>query len=140
MIRSATQNDIPEIKKLMESEPDFWQDSWRADVLERGIKSADDLVFVWEQGRQIVGFICAHDVGFRAYLSELIMAKPARSQGIGKQLVEHIQTELTKRGCAGLISDVWKDAEGFYKSLGWKEPGVKLLCKDLHNVKKRDHT
>ena len=136
MIRPAIQKDIPDIKELMQSEPGFWQDSWRPDVLEHAIESADSLAFVWEQNEQILGFICTHDVGFRAYLSELIVAKSARSQGIGKQLVEHVQAELTKRGCAVLISDVWRDAEGFYKSLGWEEPTVKLLHKHLNHTKR----
>jgi hypothetical protein len=57
----------------MRSEPGFWQDSWREDVLERGLDASGGLAFVWEEGGQILGFICAHDLRFRAYLSELIV-------------------------------------------------------------------
>ena len=131
MIRQATQDDIPAIRELMRSEPGFWQDTWRDDAIRRALASAGGLAFVWDQAGQVLGFICAHDVGFRAYLSELIVAESARAQGVGRELVRRVQRELTARGCAVLISDVWKDAVGFYKSLGWSAPDVVLLRKRL---------
>jgi predicted N-acetyltransferase YhbS len=131
MIRKVEQNDIPAIKALMQSEPGFWQDVWRPDVLERGLASSGDLSFVWEEDGQVIGFVCAHDFGFRSYLSELIVKRSARNRDIGTKLVERIHQELSERGCAVLISDVWKDAEDFYKALGWSEPDAKLLRKRL---------
>ena len=115
----------------MQSEPGFWQGSWHDDVIDHGIKSADGLAFVWEESRQVLGFICAHDLGFRAYISELIVDKSFRRKRIGKRLVQHIEQELTKKGRAVLISDVWRGAEGFFRILGWSEPDVILLRKIL---------
>ena len=46
MIREATQDDIPAIETLMKGEPGFWQDNWRADVLNRAMVSARGLAFV----------------------------------------------------------------------------------------------
>jgi ribosomal protein S18 acetylase RimI-like enzyme len=83
------------------------------------------------ENEEIVGFICGHDLGFRAYLSELVVANTHRDQGIGKRLVAHLESELASRGCAVLISDVWKDARGFYESMGWSPPDVILLRKKL---------
>ena len=131
MIRPAIKRDLPGIKKLMRSDPGFWQDSWREDVLERALDAAHGLAFVWEEKTQILGFVCAHDVGFRGYLSELIVAASSRSRGIGKQLVKHVEGGLKSRGCTVLISDVWRGAETFYRSLGWSQPDVLLLRKNL---------
>jgi len=100
-------------------------------VLERGVATSAGLAFVWEEGGQVIGFVCAHDLGFRAYLSELIVKKSDRNRGIGARLVERIHQELSARGCAVIIADVWHDAEEFYKSLGWPEPDVKFLRKKL---------
>ncbi|PKN23786.1 MAG: hypothetical protein CVU64_23680 [Deltaproteobacteria bacterium HGW-Deltaproteobacteria-21] len=69
----------------------------------------------------------SRDLGFRVYLSELIVRKSERGRGFARKLVERIHQELTTRGCAVLIPDVWREAEGFFKSLGWSEPDVKLL-------------
>ena len=77
------------------------------------------------------GFVCAHDLGFRAYLSELIVARGVRGRGIGKSLVERVQAELARRECRILIADVWHNAEPFYRSLGWEPPDVVLLRRKL---------
>ena len=131
MIREATQDDIPAIETLMKGEPGFWQDNWRADVLNRAMVSARGLAFVYVADGAIVGFICGHDLGFRGYLSELIVAKARKGEGIGRQLVAHLEAELAAHGCKLLIADVWKDARGFYESLGWTPPDVILLRKRL---------
>jgi len=131
MIRKAEQSDVPVIKALMQSVPGFWQDSWREDVVERALSTSSGLAFVWDEAGQVLGFACAHDLGFRAYLSELIVSHRARGRGLGRQLVEHIHRELTARGCSILISDVWRDAEEFYRSLGWSESDVLLMRKRL---------
>jgi predicted N-acetyltransferase YhbS len=131
MIREATQKDIPAIRALMKAEPSFWQEEWRTDVLERGLEAAAGLAFVYVQGEEVIGFVSGHDLGFRAYLSELIVAKAHKSEGVGKQLMAHLESALIGRGCAVLIADVWKDARGFYEGLGWTSPDVILLRKRL---------
>jgi ribosomal protein S18 acetylase RimI-like enzyme len=94
---------------LIQSIPGVWHESWRDDVLERGIAAADGLAFVWEEWPQIVGFICAHDVGFHGHVSLLVVAERARGRGIEKQLVERVQNELAERGCLLLpTADVWE--------------------------------
>jgi ribosomal-protein-alanine N-acetyltransferase len=131
MIRPATEGDVPQIKALIQSTAGLWNASWRQDVLERGIRSSDGLVFVCEQERQILGFVCAHDVGFRGYLSELVVAENARGRGIGRRLVRRVERELAERGCTTVIADVWKDAADFYRALGWTAPDVVLLRRRL---------
>ena len=131
MIREATEKDIRAIRALMKAEPSFWQEDWRTDVLERGLEAAGGLAFVYVTGQDIIGFVSGHDLGFRAYLSELIVAKTHKSEGIGRQLLAHLESALVARGCAILIADVWKDARGFYERLGWTPPDVILLRKRL---------
>lgn len=87
---------------------------------------------MWEQGaQQIVGFACAHDLGFRAYLSELIVDARVRRQGIGTRLVQAVEEGLRRKGQKILIADVWGDAESFYRSLGWSPPEAILLRRRL---------
>jgi len=131
MIRTATDNDVPQIRMLAQSVPGFWHTEWRPDVLARALRAADGLAFVWDDGGNIAGFSCAHDVGFLGYLSLLVVAESARGKGIGEKLVRHTEHELAARGCATLISDVWQDAVGFYQTLGWSAPGAILLRQKL---------
>jgi GNAT superfamily N-acetyltransferase len=131
MIREALQKDIKHVTALMRSIPDFWNDEWRPDVVRRGIFSANGLAFVWEENQRIGGFVCAHDLGFRAYLSELVVAADLHGRHIGQQLLEKVEQALIERGCTLMIADVWKDAEGFYRKCGWSPPDVILLRKKL---------
>jgi ribosomal protein S18 acetylase RimI-like enzyme len=131
MIRLATEKDISQIRQLMQSVPGFWHNEWRQDVLERSLAAAGDLAFVYEEAGEIVGFVCAHDVGFLGYLSALVVSDKARGQGVGQQLVLRVEQVLATRGCAVVIADVWKDAVGFYQRLGWSPPDVVLMRKRL---------
>lgn len=109
MIRKITQQDVPAIRSFVQSVPGSWHESWRSDAIERGIASADGLAFVWEEGIEIVGFVCAHDVGFHGHVSVLAVAERARGKGIEKRLVERVQNELAERGCLLLLTaDVWE--------------------------------
>jgi GNAT superfamily N-acetyltransferase len=127
MIRTATEHDLASIRMLIKSVPGFWHDEWRSDVLERALHASDGLAFVWEEEGNILGFSCAHDVGFLGYLSLLVVAESARGKGIGRELIIRTERELVERGCVTLISDVWQEAVGFYRALGWSVPGAVLL-------------
>jgi GNAT superfamily N-acetyltransferase len=131
MIRTANIEDCSRIKVLMQSVPGFWRDDWREDALELAVGNAAGLAFVWEEKNELLGFVCAHDLGVRAYLSELVVADPARGRGIGRQLVRRVEQEVAARGCTVLFADVWKDARVFYERLGWTPPDVVLLRKEL---------
>ena len=52
------------------------------------------MALVWDEGGKLVGFVCAHDVVFRGYLSQLVVAEEARGRGIGRQLVQRVEREL----------------------------------------------
>ena len=131
MIRKASKVDVQAIGSLIQSVPGLWDDGWPDDVLERALECSSGLALVAEQDGAVVGFICAHDVGFRGYLSELVVSETVRGQGIGAELLCAVESALAALGCAVVISDVWRDAEGFYRRLGWSDPDVVLLRKRL---------
>jgi ribosomal protein S18 acetylase RimI-like enzyme len=115
----------------MQAVPGFWQDWWSEKTIAEAIRSANGLTFVWEEGQRIVGFICAHDLGFRAYLSELVVDTSVHHQGIGTRLVQAVASVLANRQQRVLIADVWRDAVPFYRSLGWEPPDAVLLRQRL---------
>lgn len=131
MIRDATATDIGEIRELMHSVADFWDETWRQDVLERAIESPDAVALVHQDGKVVDGFVCAHDVSFRAYLSELVVSPAAQRRRIGSHLLTEVERRMADRGCSLIISDVWRDAESFYRTHGWTPPPVVLLRKRL---------
>jgi predicted N-acetyltransferase YhbS len=132
MVRNAIVSDIPGIRSLMQSVPGFWQAWWSEETVADAIRSAGALAFVWEDGAQIRGFVCAHDVGFRAYLSELIVDTGVHRHGIGTKLIQAVEGALRGKPQRVLIADVWRDAVPFYKSLGWERPDAVLLRQRLN--------
>jgi hypothetical protein len=50
MIRVATRSDVDGIRQLMKSVSGFWDEDWRADVLERVIGSAEAVALVHLDG------------------------------------------------------------------------------------------
>lgn len=131
MIREAITSDVPSIRALMQAVPGFWQTWWSDETIADAIRSASGLAFVWEDDRQILGFVCAHDLGFRAYLSELVVDSRQRHHGIGTRLVQAVEEGLRGRNQRVLIADVWRDAETFYRGLGWEPPKAVLLRQQL---------
>jgi ribosomal protein S18 acetylase RimI-like enzyme len=131
MIRLAGIADIARIQALMKSVAGLWDESWRADVLERVLGSSETIALVHQEDDAIDGFVCGHDLGFRAYLSELVVAPASRRRCLGSRLVSEVERRLADRGCALVIADVWREAEGFYRSRGWTPPDVVLLRKRL---------
>jgi predicted N-acetyltransferase YhbS len=127
MLREATISDAPAIRRLMQRVPDFWQPWWSDQTLRAALESANGLALVWEAESQIVGFICAHDLGFRACLSELVVDPDMRQQGIGTRLVTAVEDLLRGRKQRTIIADVWRDAAPFYESLDWSAPDAILL-------------
>jgi len=132
VIRLAGTGDIPRIEALMKSVAGFWDESWRPDVLQRALAPSESIALVHQEDDTIDGFVCGHDVGFRAYLSELVVSPASQRRGVGSRLIAELERRLSDRGCTVLIADVWRDAAPFYRSRGWAPPAVVLLRKRLN--------
>jgi predicted N-acetyltransferase YhbS len=133
-IRKALHKDVAAIEALLRSVPGVWQASWHSGVVERALASAEGLALVAEENDTIIGFVCAHDNGFRAYLSELIVIGPWQHHGLGSALLAALEEDLAQRGCQLLVADIYPPATPFYRALGWRESRATLLCHDITNV------
>lgn len=133
MVREMTESDMPAVKALMQSIPGFWHEAWNDGTLSKALASAGGLALVHEEDGRIVGIVFCHDLGFRAYLSELAVAEEMRGRGIARKLLARVEEILRERGCEMIIADVWHSAESFYREVGWTQPDVTLLRKGLKN-------
>ena len=133
MIRVARISDVDGIRKLMKSVSGFWDEDWRADVLERVIGSAEAIALVHLDGETIEGFACAHDAGFRAYLSEFAVVETQQRSGVGTALLQSFESALLQRGCRLVVADAYPPAEPFYRARGWAPPAALLLSHRLES-------
>lgn len=71
---------------------------WRDSAVSVALKSAGGLALVAMVNKEIKGFACFHDVGFRAYLSEMAISEKYLKSGIGSMLLKRAETILANRG------------------------------------------
>jgi ribosomal protein S18 acetylase RimI-like enzyme len=122
VIRTAEASDVSAIEALMTSVPRFRDDGWPQDLLGRVLGSPGTIALVHGDGRAVNGFVCAHDVGFRAYLSELVVSPDSQRRGIGSSLLSEVERRLSDRGCHLVIADVWADARSTGRKAGLRRP------------------
>lgn len=82
----------------------------------------DDLIFVSEQDRQIVGACMAGYDGHRGWLYAVAVSPDQRRSGLGTLLVEAALKELKNLGCVKVnlqIRSTNTAVAAFYKSLGF---------------------
>lgn len=130
-IRSAKPDDAAAIKQLLCSLPGVWQKEWRDGAVSIALKSAGELALVAIVNKEIIGFACFHDMGFRAYLSEIAIAEKYQKSGVGSLLLNRAENILSSKGCKLVIADAYPPAEEFYKKNGWVEPNSTLLAKRI---------
>jgi ribosomal protein S18 acetylase RimI-like enzyme len=134
-IRPAITADSGAVTALLQSIEGVWQAEWRSDSVLRAIAAADGLAFVAvasePEPERVIGFICGHDLGFRAYLSEFAVAESDQCTGIGTALLRTFEEALAKRGCRLVVADVYPPAEPFYRTRGWGTPSAILLSHRL---------
>jgi predicted N-acetyltransferase YhbS len=86
--------------------PGVWQPAWRDDAVSRALIASDGLAFVAEQEGTLVGFACAHDTGFQAYLSEVVVSESWQRRGIGAALMAAVHRAIAECGCQLVVADI----------------------------------
>jgi GNAT superfamily N-acetyltransferase len=133
VIRTAEASDVSAIEALMTSVPRFRDDGWPQDLLGRVLGSPGTIAPVRVDGRAVNGFVCAHDVGFRAYLSELVVWPDSQRRGIGVEpalggRAAPLRPRMPPCDCRRL------GRRAFYRAQGWAPPSAVLMRKRLPTV------
>ena len=135
-IRSAAARDEKQITELLKNTPGVWQAWWREGTVATALQSADKHALVASREDEIIGFACFHDVGFRAYLSEMVVAESEQGNGIGSKLLKKGEAMLAADKCQLIIGDVYPPAEGFYSKHGWGKPKAVLMSKVIQTARR----
>lgn len=130
-IRPLQESDLPQIKKLMLSIPNYWHDRWDDTTLKRAFSASAGTSYVYESNHEILGCVFGYDLGFRGYISALAVHLKHQKKGIGSQLLQQAEKTLKQKGCKLVIADVLPSAKQFYEKAGWEKPFSKLMKKEL---------
>jgi GNAT superfamily N-acetyltransferase len=140
-IRKISAQDASQLTELLRDIG--WFESFKSEPIEMTIRRvrlhierclADDShsIFVAEEpDGTIVGYGSVHWLpylflqGPEGYVSELFVRESARGQGVGRELLQNIEAEARKRGCARLSLINLRSRESymrqFYVKAGWEE-------------------
>jgi GNAT superfamily N-acetyltransferase len=93
--------------------------------------SAQDRIFVADIEGEVVGYVAIHWVpfpmiqGWEGYISDLLVSQSLRGAGIGRRLLETVESEARERGCARLMLNNRRTASsfvrGFYSKHGFRQ-------------------
>lgn len=110
-IRRATQDDLPEAKRLVSAAGLPVEDL-----------TADNLAFVAALGNDVVGVIGLEDFGHVGLLRSLVVAADSRTAGLGHDLVAALEKSARERE----MGELWlltTDADPFFSQLGYQIRG-----------------
>jgi ribosomal protein S18 acetylase RimI-like enzyme len=134
LIRSFRLGDYSAITRI-------WQDTnlnrfetESLDALATQLAWDSELVMVAEHDGEVVGVIVGTIDGTRAYFYRLAVDPKVQKSGIGRKLVEAIETRFRQRGVNRVLIMVNQDNEDvipFYHSLGYELQKYVTLSKKL---------
>jgi GNAT superfamily N-acetyltransferase len=134
-IRAAAERDCDAIAGLIaELRSDEGRASRDRAIVANVVRSALDgpvtSVWVAEEAGAVRGFIVVHWLpcpmlgGHEAYISDLIVGRDARGQGLGRRLIAAAESEARRRSCVRLMLNNRVAAESFrrafYPKLGFR--------------------
>lgn len=102
--------------------------------IQRKLTTQPELFIVGELGGKVVATAMAGYDGHRGWVNYLAVAQEHRTKGYGRLLMQHVEEQLTARGCPKLNLQVRtgnKDVLEFYRRIGYSVDDVASLGKRL---------
>ncbi|MET3292070.1 GNAT family N-acetyltransferase [Brevibacillus fluminis] len=134
LIRSFRLGDYSAITRIWQDTNLDRSETESLDALATQLAWDSELVMVAEQDGEVVGVVVGTIDGTRAYFYRLAVDPKVQKSGIGRKLVEAIETRFRQRGVNRVLIMVNQDNEEvipFYHSLGYELQKYVTLSKKL---------
>ena len=122
-IREATPNDVSQIEEIEKSSFSTpWSEKW----LIEEINKPDDLFWVIEDEKNVLGYAVVGKLGTEAELYNIAVDNAHRGKGIGNALMENLKKELSESGTEAVFLEVREtnsNAISLYEKHGFKSVG-----------------
>lgn len=125
IVRSVNNSDLDGVVNL---ESITFTDAWTARSVKETYEHTQAFVAVAELDEKVVGYCIVYFVLDEGEIARIAVDKCCRRQGVGRQLLKYVESICDKKCIDRLLLDVRESNEGardFYKSLGFKEDGVR---------------
>jgi ribosomal protein S18 acetylase RimI-like enzyme len=136
LLREFTLGDYDSVVALWEQYPDelgIGRSDTREEIAKK-IEHDPDLFLVAEEGGKIIGTVIGGFDGRRGIIYHLAVDRASRGQGLGRSLMNQVESRLAAKGCLRaylLVKPTNIGVMDFYESLGWEPLPVAPLAKNL---------
>ena len=127
-IRHPDATDLPAIAALLIAEGLGDKALQRLSTIYADIRGFS---LVATSNRQVQGVMLASFNGWHVFVSHLVVAPSARSQGIGRLLIERLASDAARMGAKAIIVDARLSVVGFFHKLQFRTPAAVFLIRDL---------
>ena len=124
-IRKATPNDVLQIENIEKSS---FSMPWSQKVLLDEINKPDDLFWVIEDEKNVLGYAVIGVLGSEAEIYNIAVDSSHRGKGLGDMLVKHLVSQCAENGTEALFLEVRESnapAKSLYEKYGFKAVGIR---------------
>lgn len=125
IVRNMTESDIEAIVSM---EKAVFSDAWTAKGIRDTYNQSHAFVMTAEVENKLAGYCIVYFVLDEGEIARIAVDNCFRRQGVGRKLLEQVENTCKEKGIIRLMLDVRESnesARAFYKSLGFKEDGVR---------------
>lgn len=100
----------------------------------RKLQVDPDLFLVGERDGEIIATVMGGYEGHRGWINYLAVSPECQKQGLGRQIMNHVEMRLVKRGCPKInlqVRELNHAVISFYQALGYGNDNVVSLGKRL---------
>lgn len=118
-------SDLDEIKDILEKDFD---DFWNYNIFKSELKNPNSIYFIAKQSNEIIGFVGILLILDTAEITNIVVKKSYRGNGISKILINHIINYCIEKNIEKInleVNSTNEPAINLYKSFGFKEVGLR---------------
>ena len=118
-------SDLDEIKDILEKDFD---DFWNYNIFKSELKNQNSIYFIAKQSNEIIGFVGILLILDTAEITNIVVKKSFRGNGISKILMNHIINYCQEKNIVKInleVNSKNESAINLYQSFGFKEVGLR---------------
>ena len=119
---------IEDAAAIAEMEHQIFTDAWSERSVVGSLENPQTVCLVAEKGDRQIGYLFAYKAVDEAEIARIAVVKEQRKSGVGKELLERLETICEGLAIEKLLLDVRKEnfaARSFYAKQGFEEDGIR---------------
>ena len=125
IVRNMIESDVEAIASM---ESAVFSDAWTANSIRDTYNQPQAFIVTAEVDGKIAGYCIVYFVLDEGEIARIAVSHSFRRKGVGRKLLEHVETICAEKGIVRLMLDVRESnesARSFYKNFAFEEDGIR---------------